>query len=108
MKGRGNDANIIAREIISYLRSKGKLNLISDIAGVLLAEADNKLVSVYCADNLSEVQKKKVISKFSKLTGSDKFKFFLEESLIGGMVVKYKDKTWDLSLKSNLEKLKQL
>jgi len=107
MKTRGNDARIIAREIISYLRSKDKLNLISEITDILLKETDSKLVSVYCANALSDSQKKKVISKFSKHTGSDDFKFILDESLIGGMIVKYKDKTWDLSLKNSLEKLQQ-
>lgn len=108
MKVRGGDAHIIAREIISYLRSKGKQNLISEIADILLKETDDKLVSVYCANSLTDIQKKKVISKFSKYTGSGDFKFIVDDSLIGGMIVKYKDKTWDLSLKNSLEKLNRL
>src|SRR3972149_8909864 len=101
MEGRDPDAKIIAGKIISYLQSKGKLNLISEIARYLLAETDIKKVSVYYATDLSKTQKSKIISKFSKLTESDDFDFILDKRILDGIVVKFKDKKWDLSIKNN-------
>ena len=108
MKVKDSDAKIIASKIISYLQSKGKLDLITEVAKNLLSNAEPKKVNVYYAVNLSEGQKKKIISKFSKLTNSDDFSFISDKSLLDGIIVKYKDRTWDLSLKNNLEKIIQL
>ena len=108
MMAKDSDAKRIAGKILSYLQSKGKLNLISDISKNLLAYAENKKVNVYYAVTLTAGQKKKIISKFSKLTNTDDFNFIPDKSLLDGFVVKYEDRTWDLSLKSNLEKIMRL
>ena len=108
MKAKDADAKLIAGKIISYLKEKGKLNLISEIAKDLLSEAGSSKVQVYFAVELSKAQKDKVISKFGALTHSVDFDFIKDVSLIDGIVVKHKDKTWDLSLKNNLEKIKYL
>ena len=61
MKVQSSDATIIADKIISYLKSKGKLELIPEVAKNLLANADTKKVNVYHAVTLSGNQKKKII-----------------------------------------------
>jgi F0F1-type ATP synthase delta subunit len=108
MKAKDSDAKVIAGKIITYLQSKGKSNLISDVAKCLLVSAEVKKVCVYYATNLTKEQKSKIISKFSKITQSDNFDFILDKNVLDGIIVKFNDKTWDLSLRNYLEKIRYL
>ncbi len=99
---------MIAKKIIGYLQDKNKVSLISDISKCLAdyVNSNINIVTVVSARSLTTEQRKKVEIKFSKLTGSTHFDFIIEPGLLGGILVKYNDKTWDLSLKGTLDRMK--
>ena len=108
MVGNNIDAKKIADKIIFYLQSKNKISLVADVSKHLsdYVYLHKKVVNVYSAQELDNNQKQKIISKFKKIINVDNFQFIIDEKLIAGILVKYKDKTWDLSLLNNLENIK--
>jgi len=105
-----NDTDLLVKGIISYLTKAKKLDLIPDIIEKLKAlsiEEENtaQIVSSY---DLNDVEKNKIIeiinSKFGKIS---KANFLIDKSILGGIIIKFKDKMIDLSLSEKLTKIEE-
>jgi F0F1-type ATP synthase delta subunit len=101
-------ANDIVDGIYSYLKKNGSENLLPEIIKILGSYKEVKPeVSILTAVQLNEVNKKKAESLAKRLIKETNliFNFQQDVSIIDGLKINYKDKVWDLTLKSQLTKL---
>ncbi len=107
-----NDKQIeeIANGIISFLKSQDLLENLDELVSAITLKARNLNEVVYVISNRvltseEKVKAKNFIQEYLKVD-SQNFEFSVDEKLLDGLVVKYKDRKWDLSLASQLQKLK--
>jgi F-type H+-transporting ATPase subunit delta len=63
---------------------------------------------IYSVTSLSEEQIKNLVAQLNRMTGKNVLiTRHLDESLLGGIVIKLQDKVFDASLRNKLEKLRQ-
>lgn len=105
-----NDADLLVKGLISYLTKVKKLDLIGEIIQKLKAfsKEEDDSAEVISSYDLTDVEKEQ-ISKIlnSKLEKVSFVKFTTDRSILGGIIIKYKDKMLDLSLSSKLTKIKE-
>jgi len=101
----------IVTGVISFLKSQDLLDHLNELISMLTKKSQelSSSVRIYTKRALTNSEIKKVKQLVSKNIGvkSDNFTFYVEPSILDGMVIKYKDKKWDLSLLNKLQKLKE-
>jgi F-type H+-transporting ATPase subunit delta len=81
---------------------KNYIDLYNEAQGV-------KVVEVTTAVSLTEALSEKVLAKVKELTGSDKvtLKSTIDESIIGGFILRIGDLQYNASIANNLAKIKR-
>lgn len=103
---------IIVTSIIDYLKSKGWLEYLPEIADGLnqasYSQIDQNLVTVTSAIALKTDQKKELEKTLQPLiVGKIRLKFVIDSQLIGGLKIAYAGKIIDSSLNSQIELMGQ-
>ena len=97
--------------IISFLHEKGMGDLVPEIGMELVQKGNSsqEKVYVYTAFKIDGGQIDKVQKLVAKRIGGGKkeYEFIVEPKIIDGLVVSYKDKRWDMSLVSQIHKIKE-
>ncbi len=105
-----NDTDLLVKGIISYLTKAKKLDLIPEIIQKLKAfiKEENDCAEVISSYDLTDVEKEQISEILnSKLEKVSSIKFTTDKSILGGIIIKYKDKMLDLSLSGKLTKIKE-
>ena len=102
----------ITTALLDFLASRGKTDLASKVLAetknILYAQHNQILVQVLSRHDLSNIEQKAIKSLVAKKTAKEPIlKTEIDEELIGGVAIKYEDKILDLSIKKQLENLKQ-
>lgn len=102
-----------ALRIVNYIVKKGRLSLISHIKEEFLkiyyAENDKLPITAIFVKELSENQKEKLIRKLEKKYGKKVvLNLKVDESLIGGGIVKIRNEVINGSVKHQIENLKKM
>lgn len=100
------EAEIIALGILQHLKKEDKVHLLREILSYLEKEVDNlgKVVTVFSAVRLSEIEKQEVIKSLESFVGkTGDLHFEIDKSLIGGLKVMVGDTVIDLSTSGKLE-----
>lgn len=100
-------ATQIAHGVVAFLKKIKKEKILGVIAETLQKEVNTQKAYIYSPVELSEREKKNIHGKVNKITGEQIHSciFHKDESLIDGMKVYYKDKLWDFSVSSKINKL---
>ena len=104
-----NDADLLVKGIISYLTKAKKLDLIPEIIQKLKAFSsfEDDSAEVISSYELTDVEKEQISEIInSKLEKVSYVKFITDKSILGGIIIKYKDKMLDLSFSGKLSKIK--
>jgi F-type H+-transporting ATPase subunit delta len=105
-----NESDLLVKGIISYLTKIKKLDLIPEIIEKLkeISKEENESASVVSSYELNEDEKNNITeilnSKFGKVSIVN---FTIDKSILGGVIIKYKDKMIDLSLLGKLTKIEE-
>ncbi len=96
----------IASGVIDFLKKIGKEEALPSIVELLQKEQSLKKAYVYTPMVLKEVERKKITREIIRITGEaiESFVFEIDENLIDGVKIYYKDKLWDFSLSSQISK----
>ncbi len=101
----------MANTIISFLRERGMGDLIEEIGGEMVRRGreESERVYVYTASKLSDSQVDKLRKFVVKKIGNGKkeYEFIVDKKIIDGLIVKYKDKKWDMSLLGQIRKIRE-
>ncbi len=105
----------ISEDVIKFIKlvvDKGRENLLADIASRYLNLADEKLnqvkVSVSSAIELDEMQKEKINKKLKEILNKNIIaNYEIDNSIIGGFKLRFKDTVIDASIQHQLEILKK-
>lgn len=110
MNFQSEDAEIIVKAIMSYLTGKKRLDLLPKIIeglGQFQNKESNALEVVTC-NQLQEVEKEEIKKAINaKLGEFSEFKFTTDKSILGGVLIKFKDKMIDLSLLGKLNEIEK-
>lgn len=105
-----NESDLLVKGIISYLTKIKKLDLIPEIIEKLkkIVKVEDESARVVSSYELNDVEKNNITeilnSKFGKIYTVN---FFIDKSILGGVIIKYKDKMIDLSLLGKLTKIEE-
>lgn len=103
------DIEKITAGIIAYLKSKGKLYLLPEVSKKLENEytIETDFVSITTGFKVDLKMKKKLKILVDKLIGKTPLKtnYFVDAAIVDGVIVRYKDRVWDLSLKGEMQRL---
>lgn len=105
-----NDADLLVKGIISYLTKAKKLDLIPEIIQKLksFSKEEEDFAEVISSYDLTDVEKEQISEIInSKLEKVSFVKFTTDKSILGGIIIKYKDKMLDLSLSGKLTKIEE-
>lgn len=104
------DTESLVLGLISYLKKNNLLSLLPNVLRKLELEKQkeekSKTIDITTSHSFDEDVIEKIKGYISKEKG-DRFKVTVDESLIGGFVVKGKNKILDASIKRNLEFLRE-
>ncbi|MDQ5901636.1 MAG: synthase subunit delta [Patescibacteria group bacterium] len=104
------DTESLVLGLISYLKKNNLLSLLPNVLRKLELEKQkeekSKTINITTSHDFDEDVIEKIKGYISKEKG-DKFKIVVDENLIGGFVVKGKNKILDASIKRNLEFLRE-
>ena len=107
-----NDANVATTNLIDTLIANKRLPLLNSVASSYL-ELYNQLIesqvaSVTTAVPLTDDLKAKVIAKVKELTGKEaEVKNIIDESILGGFILRVGDIQYNASISNKLDKLKR-
>ncbi len=90
-------------------RMKSVFGCIDEFISLSMSVADRTSAVVYSAVELTEQQKKAVVSKLEKITKKQvETQYVIDESLIGGMKIEVDGKTFDGSVRHRLREVKDV
>ncbi|GAA4245589.1 ATP synthase F1 subunit delta [Winogradskyella damuponensis] len=106
------DANVATTNLIDVLIANKRLPLLNDVASSYVHLYDQlkgrQIASVTTAIPLTEELKTKVLTKVKELTGKDaEVKSIIDESIIGGFILRVGDIQYNASIANKLDKLKR-
>lgn len=110
MNNKTEDVDLLVKGIISYLTKSKKLNLIPQVVEKLQAfiSQQKNTAQVVTSYELDEEEKSKIESlirsKFDNVAG---IAYLVDEKILGGIIIKVKDKMMDLSLSGKLTKIEE-
>lgn len=105
-----NDADVFVKALISYLTKANKMDLIPEIIQKLqtFSKEEKNTAEVISSYDLTPVEKEQISEIInSKLEKVALVKFTTDKSILGGIIIKYKDKMLDLSLSGKLTKIEE-
>ena len=106
----GGDSDLFADDLLLYLKENQLLHLLPNILNKLeqekVKEEKTKTIEVLTSHEFDTDVLEKIKGYIEKEKG-DKFKVVVEPSLIGGFVIKGKNRILDASLKKNIEFLRE-
>jgi F0F1-type ATP synthase delta subunit len=101
-------AKVITENFLGYLKGEGLSDLLPDIAEALGREADRRLViTVMSAAPLSDGEKKELHKTLTEKWGEREVVFTVDDTLLSGMIIAFKDNVIDLSGRQALTDLNQ-
>jgi F-type H+-transporting ATPase subunit delta len=112
-KALGGKPHALTDRFIGLLLSRKRLALLSSIAGLFDAQADEAQgvvrAQVRSAAALTEGQSKSLAAGLKKALGGAEaaFDVTIDPSLLGGVIVRAGDRLWDLSLQGRLRALRE-
>tara|TARA_B110000091_G_scaffold18444_1_gene17398 strand:- start:1193 stop:1735 length:543 start_codon:yes stop_codon:yes gene_type:complete len=103
----------LMQNTLGLMSSKRRLyilpSLIDEVNSYIAEDKGEVTVSVTSADELSEVQSKKLVKTLKNAIGKEiKIKSTIDQTLIGGLIVKVGSKMIDSSIRSKLENLQNI
>ncbi len=107
-------SDLIVKNFLAYLEEHRLVKMVPDILAELqilyFAEQGIVKAEISAKDKLNDVAVKNITEIVQKKTGKKvEVSQIMDETLLGGAIIKYEDKVIDLSLKNQLNKLaKQL
>ena len=106
------DANKTTLSLIDLLMTNNRIDILSDVAvkynQLFDKSKDIELATVTTAMALTEALKSKVLAKAKELTGKDvEVESIIDESIIGGFILRVGDVQYNASIANQLSKLKQ-
>ena len=106
------DANVATNNLIDTLITNKRLPLLNDVASSYVHLYDelrgSQVASVTTAIPLTEELKTKVLAKVKELTGKDaEVKNIIDESILGGFILRVGDTQYNASISNKLDKLKR-
>ena len=106
------NANVATTNLIDTLIANKRLPLLNDVAASYIQLYDqlrgSQVASVTTAIPLTEDLKTKVLAKVKELTGKDaEVKNIIDESILGGFILRVGDIQYNASISSKLSKLKR-
>lgn len=106
------DLNLITVGLIDTLISNKRINILSDVASAYNHLYDQfrgrEVATVITAIPLTDDLKSKVLAKAKELTGKDvSIKNIVDESIIGGFILRIGDIQYNASIANQLNKLKR-
>ncbi len=104
--------NKICTRLFEVLITNKRLNILNDVAlkySILFDELNGKeIAKVTTAVSMTNDLETKVLSKVKELTNKDvKIENIIDESILGGFILRVGDKQYDASISSKLNKLKR-
>ena len=108
-----NKINSITLNFLETLLDEGRFNIFSTIFDVFQKEKNNikniKILDVFYAYEIDEEQKTRLKDKLSnKFNKEVILNYQKDETILGGLVIKFEDKIIDLSLKTKFDRLKKI
>ena len=108
-----NKINSITLNFLETLLDEGRFNIFSTIFDVFQKEKNNikniKILDVFYAYEIDEEQKTRLKDKLSnKFNKEVILNYQKDETILGGLVIKFDDKIIDLSLKTKFDRLKKI
>lgn len=102
-----NKANIIARSFLTYLKNNKEEYLLEKVVEILSKNVEGEKVSVISPKVLSNEEKDRAVKLVAGLVGDKKvnINFTIDESIIDGLKIEYKDKLWDFSLAKQISSI---
>jgi F-type H+-transporting ATPase subunit delta len=106
------DSNIITTGLIDTLISNKRINILSEVASTYNQLYNqlrgSEIATVTTAISLSNDLKSKVLTKAKELTGKDvELKNIVDQSIIGGFILRIGDLQYNASIANQLNKLKR-
>ncbi|WP_299108117.1 ATP synthase F1 subunit delta [uncultured Winogradskyella sp.] len=106
------DANVATTNLIDTLITNKRLPLLNNVASSYVELynqlRDSQVASVTTAVPLSDDLKTKVIAKVKELTGKEaEVKNIIDESILGGFILRVGDIQYNASISNKLDKLKR-
>jgi F0F1-type ATP synthase delta subunit len=102
------NANDVVDGLYSYLKKNESEELLPEIIKILnLSKVNDEeaiITTAITLDNAKKLNAKKLAIKLIKKDDLQ-FSFVTDSAIIDGLKINYKDKVWDLTLKSQLTKL---
>jgi len=100
-------AKKVAEGIIAYLEKKGMLDSLDLIVEYLWLTQKGSGVKVYVPTKLNFKEKQNIKKMVNKLIGEDikKMDFIEDPDIIDGMKIEYKDRLWNFTLASQIQKI---
>lgn len=103
---------VLTANLLNILVSNSRINLLPHVAThaieMIFTAQDKMTVSVAAATKLTAAQEKKIIKVLEKQTGKTIFvDSHIDETLIGGVVIRYGSKQIDTSIKTKLDTIKR-
>lgn len=107
-----NEANVTTTNLIDTLISNKRLALLNDVAASYTQLYDQmrgtQVATVTTAVALTDDLKSKVLAKVKELTGKDaEVKSIIDESILGGFILRVGDIQYNASISNKLNKLKR-
>lgn len=107
-----NEANVTTTNLIDTLISNKRLALLNDVAASYTQLYDQmrgtQVATVTTAVALTDDLKAKVLAKVKELTGKDaEVKSIIDESILGGFILRVGDIQYNASISNKLNKLKR-
>jgi F0F1-type ATP synthase delta subunit len=101
-------ARTVAERFLTYLKEEGLNDQLQDIAEHLTKEADRRhTITVICATPLSDKEQKDLSATLTAEWGDRDVMFTVDESLLSGMIISFRDRVIDMSGRHALRDLRQ-
>ncbi|HSI21304.1 MAG TPA: F0F1 ATP synthase subunit delta [Verrucomicrobiae bacterium] len=98
----------ISESFLAYLTEEGLTDLLPEIAESLTREADRRqVITIMSAAPLPEGEKSDLKKTLTAKWGEHAVEFTVDESLLSGMIIAYRDQVIDMSGRSALNDLSQ-
>jgi F0F1-type ATP synthase delta subunit len=101
-------AKVITERFLEYLKEQGLSDQLPDIAAALSKEADRRhSVTVISAAPLSKKEQNDLEHTLTAEWGEREVIFTVDESILSGMIISYRDRVIDMSGRHALRDLRQ-